>query len=320
MDNKTKDIRLIVRCAKMYYEDGLNQSEISEKLGISKSSVSRILTIAKEEGIVKISVQNPLPNEHIYIEKELEEKFGLQEVIVVDSKSNEPDEIKEELAKAGAEYLQRVIKDGKLIGVTWGTTISRIPKYIKNNRNNKIKFIPLLGGLGQTRIDIHSNQITLELARKFKADFQLLHAPCIVDDPKRKNILIEDKNIKAFFRLFEKIDIALIGIGSPLLNTSTMVASGYFNKKQIQDLVDNGAVADISSLFIDELGRGDSFECNNRVIGISLEQIKKIPLVLGVAGHEKKTKAIFAALTGGYIDVLIVDNRTARKLIDMFNS
>lgn len=317
MDNKTKDIRLLVRCSQMYYDDGLNQAEISKKLGISKSSISRILTAAKEEGIVKIAVQNPLPNEYIYLEKRLEERFGLKEAIVVDSKSNEPDEIKQELAKAGAEYLERIIKDGNIIGVTWGTTIKQIPNYINNNRSNKITFIPLVGGLGQSKIDIHSNQIALELAKKFKADSKLLHAPSLVDDPQTKNMFMEDKNIQSFFKLIDKVDIALTGIGSPLLNTSTMLASGYYNKEQIKNLVQKGAVADISCLFIDESGHGDSFENNDRVIGVSLEQIRKIPLTIAVAGHEKKKRAILAALCGGYLDVLIVDDRTAKGILDI---
>lgn len=317
MDNKTKDIRLLVRCSQMYYDDGLNQAQISEKLGVSKSSISRMLTAAKEEGIVKISVVNPLPNEYIYLEKGLEKRFGLKEVIIIDSKSNEPDEIKQELAKASAEYLERVIKDGNIIGVTWGTTIKEISKHVQNNKTNKITFIPLLGGLGQSDIDIHSNQIALELAKKFKSGSKLLHAPCIIDDPERKNMFLEDKNIQSFFKLIEKVDIAITGIGSPKLNTSTMMASGYYSQEQIQSLVRKGAVADISSLFINEFGQGDSFENNNRVIGVSLEQIKKIPLTIAVAGHEKKTKAILAALRGGYVDVLVVDDRTAKGILDI---
>lgn len=319
MDNKTKDIRLLVRCSQMYYEDGLNQAQISKKLGISKSSISRILNSAKEEGIIKISVLNPLPNKYIYLEKGLEKKFGLKEVIVVDSKSNEPREIKQELAKASAEYLERVIKDDDIIGVTWGTTIKEITKYVKNNRRNKVTFIPLLGGLGQSNIDIHSNQIALELAKKFKADSRLLHAPCIIDDPERKKMFIEDKNIQTFLKLLEKVNIAITGIGSPQLNTSTMLATGYYSKKQIENLVQEGAVADISSLFIDKFGQGDSFENNNRVIGVTLNQIKNIPLTIGVAGHEKKTKAILAALRGGYIDVLIVDDKTAQGILNLDN-
>ncbi len=317
MDIITKDIRLLVRCAQMYYEEGLNQAQISEKLKISKSSISRMLNSAKEEGIVQIKVNNPLPSEYIELEKQLEEKFGLKEAIVVDSKSNEPDEIKEELAKAGAEYLSRIVKNNYIVGVSWGTTLKKIPKYINNTRSHNITFVPMLGGIGQSNIDIHPNQIAMELAKVFNGDYKLLHAPCIVDDDKRKEAIIQERSIQNIFKLIEKIDVALIGIGSPVLNTHNMVQSGYYSEEDMNDLVEKGAVADLCSLIIDEHGKGDAFECNKRVVGIGLDDVKKIPLTIAVAGYEKKKEAILAALRGEYVDVLIVDNNTANSIIDM---
>ncbi len=316
MDIKTKDVRLLVRCAQMYYEEGLNQSKISQKLEVSKSSISRMLNSAREEGIVQIIVNNPLSNEYIELEKSLEKKFQLKEAIVVDCKSNNSDEIKEELAKASAEYLVRIVKEGNIVGVSWGTTIKKIPKYIQNNRKNEITFIPLLGGIGQSNIDIHPNQIALELARVFNGNYRLLHAPCIVDSSERKKVIIQDKSIQDIFNLMKNLDVALIGIGSPLLNTHNMIESGYYTKEDMMNLVKQGAIADICSLIVNKDGVGDTFECNERVVGIGLKELKKIPLTIAVAGHEKKKDAILATLRGKYVDVLIVDNETAHQIVN----
>lgn len=317
MSKNNYDIRLMVKCAQMYYDEGLNQGEIAEKLQISKSSISRILSSAKDKNIVKISVVNPIKNQYINLEKQMEKKFKLKEAIIVDSMTNEPEEIKRELARAAAEYLKRVIKDDQIIGVTWGTTLSKIPEYVKNDRRNKVTFIPLVGGVGETNIEIHSNSIALELSKKFKGESRMLYAPSIVDNENRKEIFIHDKNIQAFFELMKKADIALMGIGFPLLNTSTLIESGYFTLDDIEDLERQGATADICSMFIDKYGSGDKFELNKRIIGISLESLKKVPLKIGVAGYIEKKKAILASIVGGYVDVLIVDNKTAEAVLDL---
>jgi DNA-binding transcriptional regulator LsrR (DeoR family) len=303
----------------MYYEEGLNQATISEKLGISKSSISRILNAAKENGIVQINVHNPLPSTVIAFEKELERTFGLKEAIVVEVASEDPKEIKMALAKEAANYLERVIKDGDLIGVTWGTTLREIAQFVENTKKNDVMFIPMLGGLGQSQIDIHANHIALDLARKFRAESKMLHAPFIVDDIQRKKMLIEDRTMQDFFEMFDHLDISVTGIGSPSINSPTMLASGCYTTDDLRKLYDAGATADISSLIIDENGKGDQFEINQRIIGITLEQIKRIPLTIGVSGHEDKAEAILATLIGGYLEVLITDARTAEKVISVYH-
>lgn len=317
MNKNTYSIRLMVKCAQMYYEEDLNQGEIAGKLQISKSSVSRILASAREKEIVKIIVKNPMKDEYLKLEKDLEDKFKLKEVIIIDSMSNDPEEIKKGLGKAAAEYLQRVVKNGQLIGVTWGTTLSKIKDYVKNDKNKDVTFIPLVGGIGESNIDIQPNSIALDLSRKFKGHCKLLHAPSIVDDPFRRDMFIKDKNIQNFFQTMKKADISIMGIGSPFISSSTLMESGYITKEDIEELRKGGAIGDISSIFIDGYGNGDFFELNKRIIGINLDDLKKIPLKIGVAGHISKKRAILAAILGGYLDILITDSITAKEILNL---
>lgn len=315
MKGKKYDTRLMVKCATMYYKENMNQEEISDTLRVSKSSVSRILAEARKENIVKITVENPLEKNYIELEEKLEKKFNLKETIIVDSSAN-LDETKNNLGKATAEYLQRIIKDNQTIGVSWGTTLGEVPQHIKSNRMYDVTFIPMLGSIGEVEIDIHPNQIALKLSNKFHAECKLLYAPYIVDDYSRKKAFIQDKNIKSFFKLFDEIDIALLGIGSFIPKSSTLLKSGYYSEEDIKKLRENGAIGDISSLFLDKDGKGDKFECNERVIGIDLEGIKKIPLAIGVAGSIEKKDAILSTIRGEYINVLITDEDTAKALLE----
>lgn len=316
MRKRQRDVRLLVRVAQMYYEEGANQSEIAEKLRISKATISRILSEAKEEGIVTVKVHNPISQENIEIEKEMERRFALKEVIIIPSNSQNTLDIKKDLAKVAAGYLERIIKQGQSIGISMGSTLKEIPPYIKNQRSNDFTFIPLLGGIGQINIDLHPNQIAQEFAKKFKGNYKLLHAPAIVENMKAKEAFIKDSHVQAILNMGENVHIGVFGIGS-LSNTSTLLKSGYYSNEDIKSLRDRGAVGDISSRFINEKGQGEIFEFNNRVIGLSLEKIKNIPLSVGIAGGEEKAQPILAVLRGGYINVLITDLMAAQRILTL---
>ncbi|MBF4694307.1 sugar-binding transcriptional regulator [Fusibacter ferrireducens] len=316
MEKAINDKRLMVRCAQMYYDEGFNQADISEKLGISKSTVSRILNSAIQNGIVKITVVNPYEYKFIEIEHILEKKFGLKEAIIVEVNTDNIEVIKDELAKAGAAYLERIVKSDQIIGVTWGTTVKLIPRYITNTKKNSLTFIPLSGGIGEAMFDLHPNQIAIDFAEKFRANSKVLLAPSMVDDLDRKKLFMEERSINELMKLYDCLDIAVSGIGCPKLNTSTMISSGYYTEEQLQKLVNEGAVADVSNMLIDKNGDGSKFESNSRIIGITLEQFRNAKLTIGIAGGTMKVEAIKAALKGNYLDVLILDLNAAMAIIN----
>lgn len=309
------DKRLMVRCAQMYYDQGLAQVKIAEKLGISKSTVSRLLSRAKKSGVIQFIVNNPFNHDFLELEKKLEDIFDISEVYIVENQiSNE--QLKENLAYAAAKYLERIIKVNYKIGVTWGTTVSKVPKYIEINRDYKITVVPLTGGLGSVIAEIHPNQIANRLAKKLLTEPMLLHAPGMMDSVAQKKTLMEDNSITQILNEYDSLDIILSGIGSPTLNTSTMLASNYYSLEEMNKLVQKGATADVANMILDASGKGDKFVSNKRVLGISLEQIDKVPYSIGVAGGLPKLNAIYAALIGKHFNVIIIDNVTAKALLD----
>lgn len=307
----TRDKRLIFKVVHMYYDENKTQQEIAEKLGISRPSVSRILQKAKEEGIVEIKIN--YDGSFAKLEDTLEKSYGLKEVII--TPYDEGDNLKKYLAEAAADFLLRNINNRYKVGVSWGTTLSLIPDFLKNAPSMNVTFIPLVGGVGQTRIDLHSNQIAMNLAKCFNGFWQLLHAPALVDSVEVKNSILLDRNIRQVLQNAEKVDIALIGIGSPFAPDSTMLETGYFTRKELEELKNEGACADLCSHFIDENGNPCCPGLNERVIAIPLEKLKQIPTVVGVAGGKNKEKAILATLKGNYLDVLITDEKTAEELL-----
>lgn len=315
MEKSNFDKRLMVRCAQMFYEQEMSQVEISQKLGLSKSTVSRVLNRAKDAGIVQFMVVNPLENNYLSLENTLESTFGLNEVYIVEDQAN-TDQLKETLAYAAAKYLERIVKSHYTIGVTWGTTLSKLPKYIEVNRDYQVSVVPLTGGLGSAVAEIHPNQIANRLAQKFKTTPYLLHAPGLMNSLEKKETFIEESSIAEILNMYDHLDVILSGIGSPTLNTSTMLSSNYYSSEEMSELVRNGAVADVANLMLDAHGSGDPFENNQRVVGISLSQIKNTRYSIAVAGGLPKLEAIHAAIKGQYFNVLIIDHTTAEALIN----
>ena len=147
------DTRLLVKCCLLYYRENLGQQEICDILGVSRPTVSRLLKQGREQGIVKIEVHDPFAPEFGETERKLEERFGLQEVIVVEDR---PVEIESEhvsalLAATALAYLDRVLKDGDTVGVTLGFTLHNIARadYVVDKAVH-CRFVPVLGGVGET--------------------------------------------------------------------------------------------------------------------------------------------------------------------------
>jgi len=311
------EANLMIKCCKLYYEENLTQNEIATILGVSRPTISRLLDEGRKSGVVKIEIVNPIENNYGILERNIEKKYSLREVIIVDDDKDD-DAQKKNLAKACAEYLKRIVKIDDNIGVSMGTTIKNIGKYIEPNSKLNLTLIPLIGGVGQTQIEIHPNHVVMDLARAFRGDFKLLHAPAVVSNGEIRNTFLKEESLENILEMGKKVDIAIVGIGSPITDKSTMMSSGYFDVDDLKVFKKQGAAGDICLQFYDINGQSDEFEFNNRVIGVELDNIKKIPTVIGVAGGEEKIEAIVGALNGKFINVLVTNYSNAKAIYHKF--
>ncbi len=314
MKKVTGDIRLIYKCCMLYYDDQLSQQQIAEILGISRPTVSRLLKEGKRRSIVKIEIDHSYNSGYHHLERELEKKFGLKEVIIVDDK-NDPYIQKLEIGNATAKYLERTLKDDDCVGVSMGTTIKEIAQYVEYNEAINITFIPLIGGVGQVGIHIHPNQIVMDLAKAFKGNVKLLHAPAVLSDKNVKENLKEDKGIKAILEEIDKVNVAIVGIGGKMNKGSTLVDTGYYDEEDLKLIESQNAVGDICLQFYDIKGDSSQYVYNEKVFGIELNQLKKIDKVIGVAAGGEKVKGIIGAINGRYINILVTNYSCCMELL-----
>jgi deoxyribonucleoside regulator len=304
------DLRILVKISHMYYEDGATQAEIAEVLGVSRPLISKYLAKAKDLGIVKIHIEDEMAHPYAALENALEKKFHLREVIVPDGREQS---IKRALGSATGEYLLRIAKKNQIIGVSSGTTLFEVANEMPKASLSPLTIVPLVGGMVDERLDIHANHIAVQIASRLGADYKLLHAPVVVDTPEAKNLFLRQSSISDIFELCSHADIAIVGIGgSP--EHSTMVRT-YMGDDYKQELNQTDVIGDICYNFISSQGKASLVSWNERVIALSLEQLKRIPIVISVAHGEEKLTAIYGALVGKLVHVLVTDHFTAEGLL-----
>lgn len=299
----------------MYYGLGIRQQEITERLNIHQSTISRLLKRAREANIVRISVNMPSGIFH-ELEEALEGKYGLSEAIVVDCLPDEQQMVKD-LGSAAAFYLESTTREGEIVGISsWSRNLlAMVDALHPTRRGNGGKVVQILGGMGNPVAQSHATSLTQRLASLIGADAVLLPAPGVVGSPEAKKVLEKDRFVQKVLSLFPRIDTALVGIGW-LRPSKLLVSSGNtFSQDEIQQLRDKGAVGDICLRFFDADGKLISTPLHNRVIGMELETLKSARRVVGVAGGPHKEAAIRGALRGAWINVLITDRQTAERLL-----
>lgn len=312
-----EELRLLSKVSKLYYDEGLTQDEIVDRLQLSRAKISRLLKEARERGIVKISVLSP-PELYPDLEVQLESRYRLREAIVVDVGENvSKDSIARELGIIAASYLQRILKDNDIIGISWGTTLNQMVAAFQPYSVPNAQVVQIIGGLGPPESEVHATDICRRLARMLNCKLSLLPVPGIVDSVEIKQTFLLDSHVQRTINLFSILNIAIVGIGAPTQDSVVMRDSSILSKNEMNMLLDHGAVGDIALHYFDEYGNPVITNIDERVIGISLDQLKNVERVVGVAGGAEKIKVIRGALLGGYINVLITDQITARSLLNM---
>ncbi|MEK3916888.1 sugar-binding transcriptional regulator [Paenibacillus sp. FSL H7-0331] len=305
--------RLLVKISQLYYEEGHNQQEIAQRLGISRPHVSRMLTAAKAEGIVQIHIRNPYSIEQ-EIEKRLIETFGIHDALVVHIQDADVAIRNLQLGRTCAALLESILKDDDLVGVMAGHTISSLCNEIEYFSRKNLQFVSLIGGWGSEGATWHANANTSMLAGKLRSKHWLLHAPAVVGSEEACAYLHQEPQIAEVLQLAGRSQLAVVGIGQ-VSEQATIVESGYFSDADFLDVQGRGAVANICASFLGKQGELLDFAASKRMIGITASELRGIPNVIGLAGGLEKVEAITAALRGKWIDILVTDLDTAQAVL-----
>ena len=276
--------RLSIDVAKLYYKSDYSQQQIANKLNLSRPTVSRLLQYAKEKGFVQINIADPI-EDNSSLEEALCEKYNLDVVKIAYAPLNTTNEIKKSISMKAADYLYEIVKDGDIIGVSWGTTIYNTYAY----------------------------EVVELFSEAFSTVGRYLPLPVMFDTAQIKELIEKDKHIKKILDLGRQANIAVFTVGT-VKNDALLFRLGYIDKKD-RDIIQNRAVGDICSRFIDAQGNICDKELDERTVGIKLEDLKEKEKRVLVAGSKRKISAIKATLVGEIANILITDQYTAQELL-----
>ncbi|OOF43601.1 sugar-binding transcriptional regulator [Rodentibacter trehalosifermentans] len=298
-----KESNLLTEIAIAYYEHELTQEDIARKFNISRIKVGRLLKKARQEGVVEINVKyHPVFTSQL--EQRLIEVFGIQRALIAIDEHNEKEQRKQ-VASLVSSYLSNILKDGMTVAVGQGRNVAAIGEYVGIPSEKKCKFICGIGGVQHIGDPVDADNICRNLANKFNGMNETLYAPAYLENKDFRDIFMSNGVIKETLDRARKADIALVGIGD-MNEDSYMVRLGWFTAKEVTEAKRNlGVVGDIAGYgFFNIQGEPVDTVMNNRVIGLSLEDLKAIPCVIGIASENTKAMAILGALRTGIIDVI----------------
>ena len=312
--NRQNDrLNLLADVAEMYFLQGKNQAEIARKIGMTRSNVSRMLTDARNSGVIQIHINRPL-QENQTLAQQLVERFGLINARVV--KVDIPAQLLDKLGQIASKELLAHLKPGWILGTSWGTAIhAAVDQLEVSDPVSDIKVAQMLGALGARIKEYDGHSIVRLLEQKLSAEGIYINAPFLVENKDVAHSLLENKSVHESLNFAKRSDIALLGVGSSELAHCSYYLADYVTRKEIRDIQKTGAIGDVCGRFFNLQGEICAKDFQQRFIGIFAEDLLKIPLRMGIAGGPAKIEPILGALRGKLINILVSDEASVKEVL-----
>ncbi len=300
--------------AKLYYVDGLSQTEVAKYVNVSQAHVSRLLAVAQKQGIVRIFVDEYEPR-NIELEKRLKQKYGLAAAAVVKiSRTMPAQNLRMAVGRFSVHFVSSFISDGCTVALSGGRTlhelITQLPPAVRNLRG----VLQAMGNVDSNITPIDAQELGRLLASHFHSPFYALSSPAFIMDKADRDSFLRLDQIKGMRKRFDEVDLALVGIGS--MEDSVFIERGVFTRKDLQDLRKAGAVGEICGRFFDRNGKECATVWKDRVVSIEIDQLRKIPNVICIISGVERAVALRAAIRGGLIKSLAIDEAVAEALLE----
>lgn len=304
---------LAVRVAELYYEENKSQDEIGGLLGITRWKAGRLLTEARESGIVRIEIVHPRAR-RLGAERQLRERFGLQDAVVVPV----PDPLSElstRVAQAAADYLTALRPVPRTLGVSWGRTLDSVANHLEPNWATGVTVVQINGGVSMNRRPGTAAHTASTIAQKASGQVVLLPSPAILERLETKQAIESDRTVAEVITLASEATTYLYSAGVADAS-SALIDSGYLTASDLTELVAKGAVGDVVGRYIDANGNIVDPGLDERTVGLGLGQLRAAKNAVFVVFGESKHDIARAVVTSGLCTVVVTDEATARALLE----
>jgi deoxyribonucleoside regulator len=312
-EDAVEDDLLTVRVAELYYDENKTQDEIGGLLKISRWKVGRLLTQARERGIVRIEIVHPRAR-RLGVERELAERFGLADVVVVPAADQDAATL-ERVAQAAADHLGSLRPVPRVLGVSWGRTLTAVAESLADGWAHGVTVVQLNGGVSLNRRSGGAAQLAGVIAQRAEGQAVLLPSPAILERIETKQAIEADRAVAAVLGQAAAANAFLFSAG-PCDRTSAHVENGYLDVDDILELARRGAVGDVLGRYVDADGNIVDSELDARTVGVTLDQLRASDRTIFVTAGAAKHDIARTVVSSGLCRILVTDEPTATALLE----
>ncbi|MCP4381831.1 MAG: sugar-binding transcriptional regulator [Hyphomicrobiales bacterium] len=308
-----ESMRLMALVLTLHYEEGLLQSQVATKLGLSSAKVNRLIKRGRELGMVQISVNSPF-QPLFALERKFTQKWNLKNCLVVPAVTGNAETTLNQVGRGAGRVLSEAIRDGDTIAISGGKALSAVTENLSIDRAFDVNVVPMTGGMqGQHYTDV--NHIATQLADKLGGRATLFHAPLHADTAEERDLLMSVRSVRGVLDIAREAAVAMVGIGSVVGPNATYYDAHPIPESERIKLIEGGVRGEFLGHLINSDGSLSDNELNSRLVALPPREAAHIPLTIGVASGSEKVGPIAAALNGGYINALVVDEPTAEAVL-----
>jgi DNA-binding transcriptional regulator LsrR (DeoR family) len=307
--------RQIYQVLVMYYLDGKKQSEIAAETDLSVASVNRLIRQGKESGMVEITIKSPWLSAH-QLESDLARVAELQEVVVAPNVARSEEQSLQMVGVAAAEYLLSRLKDGDVIAITGGKGVSALVEALHPSRKYDVQVVPALGCVqGKHYTDV--NHVASEMAARLGGHAWQIHAPLFTDSATERDMLMGISAVEQVLEKARNATIAVVGLGSIHSDSSSYYDLNQAARHASASIETSGARSELLAWLLDSQGQPAPFDDNQRLVGLTLAELQRIPFSMAVVAGRDKVDPIRCALRGHWLKGIVTDESTAAGVLDM---
>jgi DNA-binding transcriptional regulator LsrR (DeoR family) len=311
-DDASDDDRLRL-IARLYHLDGLGQSEVARFARISQAKVSRLLALARARGIVRISVSDYEPRRR-ELEAQLQARFELTTVAVIKAGgSATAADLRRCVGHFGAAVVDALLQPRDVVALAGGRTLHELVHHLPESGAKALTVVQAMGSVDSNVSVFDAPEVGRVLVRRLGGVLHSLNAPAFIPEKSTRDALLELEQVRSVHQHLGRARVALVGLGT--LANSVFVERGTLDAAMLRDLRRAGAVGEVCGRFFDARGNECATAWRDRVIGVTLAQLRRIPLVVAIVSGADRTAAIEAAVRGGLIKALVIDETGAAALL-----
>ncbi|WP_159544759.1 sugar-binding transcriptional regulator [Streptococcus halichoeri] len=309
--------QLLAKIAYLHYIEGKSQTQISKELGIYRTTVCRMLARAKELGLVQIEIIG-YDASLFALEEQVRAKYGLERLEIVPRHPDDrPEDLLSRAAKTCAELFRQLVQDGDKVGLAWGSSLSRTIDMIDPKMMKHVEVYPLAGGPSHINISYHVNTLVYRLAKIFQGKSDFINAMVVQENKAIRDGIVDSKYFANVKNSWNHIDVALVGIGGTPQSGIESQWLDLLNKQDVNMLKAEAAVGEMCCRFFNKDGQLVANDLQERIIGITLEQLIQVPKTIALATGTMKAEAILAALKTKAINYLVTDCATIHRILQL---